>query len=76
MAERFRIVTDELFAKLGAGDLAGEMGVSTQAVKQARMGKGANGYRPAPGGWEKAVVKLIDRRIAQLARLKVRLSQD
>lgn len=76
MAEKFRMVTDELFAKLGAGALAGEMGVSTQAIKQARMEKGSAGYRPPPAGWEKSAVKLIDRRISQLARLKVRLTQD
>ena len=76
MIKTFRMVTDELFGKLGAEELANELACSLGSVKQARMDPGSPSYREPPPGWEKAAIKLIDRRIAQLARLKASLIHD
>jgi hypothetical protein len=76
MAKNFRLVTNELFEKTGAEELAAQIGCSVQSVKQARMDVASPSHRVPPPGWEAAVIKLIDVRIAQLARLKIKLTQE
>jgi hypothetical protein len=52
-------------------DLATAMGVSLQAIRQARANEGTTAYRAPPEGWERAVSKLAEgaaRRHLDLAR--------
>jgi len=74
MAKDFRGVMDELTAKIGAEDMAAELGVSLQRVKQARLGEDSAGRRPPPDGWERAARKLAQRQAAYFQRLADRLS--
>lgn len=68
--------TDTLCQQITLDDLAKELGLSGQTIRKARVTTGSNATRTPPPGWEKASIKLIDKRIAELARLKLRLSQD
>lgn len=74
MTENFRAVTDQLLAKLGAEDLAAEIGCSVQAVKQARMDESSPSYRRPPSGWERAVRKLALARAGALTKLAEKLN--
>jgi hypothetical protein len=65
----FRQATDELIASLTLEDLATALGVSVQAVRQARAAKGSASHRPPPEGWERAVQRLAGVRGDQLMRL-------
>lgn len=67
--------TDALCQQVTLDDLAKEMGLSGQTLRKARVTTGSTATRSPPPGWERAALKLIDRRIAELARLKIRLSQ-
>jgi hypothetical protein len=67
---------DELGARIGAEDMATELGCSLQAVKQARLGGEARGRRPAPEGWEKAARKLAKRQAAHFQRIVDQLSTE
>lgn len=76
MAEKnFRDVTDDLFSKVGAGDLAAELGCSDGAVKQARMDPSSPSHRSPPPGWEKAALKMAKDRVAFFSALVKRLTQ-
>lgn len=65
----FKKATDELLASVTLADLAEALGVSVQAVRQARAAEGAAGHRPPPEGWERGVTKLADRQATRMARL-------
>ena len=54
----FREATDELLAHATLEDLAKTLGVSVQALRQARAVEGTSGYRSPPEGWEKGVLRL------------------
>jgi hypothetical protein len=73
MAKDFRAVMAELGAKIGADEMAAELGVSLQTIKQARMEADSAGRRPAPEGWEKAARKLAQRQAAYFQRLAEKL---
>jgi hypothetical protein len=45
MAKNFRLVTNELFEKTGAEELAAQIGCSVQSVKQARMDVASPSHR-------------------------------
>ena len=62
--------TDELFSAVTAEELAAEIGVSISSVKKSRM---KDPQRPPPPGWEKAVVRLAEKRAAQFAKLATTL---
>jgi hypothetical protein len=76
MAKSFRAVTDELFNKLGAEDLAGEIGCSLGAVKQARMDPSSRSYRQPPSGWQEAAQKLAEAQAVHFTRLADRLKSE
>jgi DNA-binding GntR family transcriptional regulator len=59
----FKAATDALFERVSHEDLADELGVSIAAIRQARLELSANAHRPAPKGWERAVVQLAENRI-------------
>lgn len=73
MAMDFKAATDLLFAKVGADELAAELGSHPQAIKQARMAEGAAGHRSPPPEWQAAVARLARQRAAQLMKLADRL---
>ncbi|HEY0463844.1 MAG TPA: hypothetical protein VGC79_06530 [Polyangiaceae bacterium] len=72
----FRKATDELLASVTLQDIANELGVSLQAVRQARSNEGSTAFRPPPEGWENAVKKLAETRGAKLRRFAERLKQE
>ena len=76
MAKSFRDITDDLFSKIGAEDLAMELGCAVGSVKQARMDQTSPSYRNPPPGWEKAAAKLARDRAAYFTALAKKLSQD
>lgn len=73
MALDFRAATETLLEKVTVEDLAAELDLKPQTVKQARLAEEANGHRSPPTGWEAAVARLAKRRAEQLRRLADRL---
>jgi hypothetical protein len=69
----FRIATDELCAAITHDDIARELGVSVQSIRQARMNKETNGRRSPPDNWKEAVAELAEKRIADYRCLIERL---
>lgn len=65
----YKEVTDRLFERITAADLAGELGVSQNAVARARLDPETRDYRPPPVGWEFAAARVAERRIAALNAL-------
>ena len=59
----FQNATDRMM-ELGASlrELATELGVSHQAVMQARMDPSTTSYRKPPEGWRDAILKIARRR--------------
>jgi hypothetical protein len=72
----FKKATDELLASVTLADLAKGMGVSVQAIRQARSAEGTTSYRSPPEGWGRAVARLASQRAAQLTRLAKRLQSS
>lgn len=70
----FRQATDALLESVTLEDLAKSMGVSVQAVRQARATETSTAHRLPPTGWEMAVTKLAGRRVQLFERLIERLS--
>ena len=67
MKPDYRTATDELVVRgVSLDELATELGVSKQSVKQARMDPASPSYRSPPPGWEKAVARLIRRHCGPL----------
>jgi hypothetical protein len=73
----FRIATDLLFQKVDHEDLAKSLGVSVASIRQARLKESARAKRTPPNGWEKAVLKLAEERLAHYDQLvtELRLSE-
>ena len=69
----FQKATDALLESVTLEDLANAMGVSVQAVRQARAAEGSTSYRSPPEGWESAARRLAKMRATQLLRLASRL---
>ena len=69
----FRKATDELTTSITLEDLATALGVSVQAVRQARAQEGSAGFRRPPQGWERAVVKLVEARAHHYQRFAAKL---
>jgi hypothetical protein len=69
----FRQATDELCAAITHDDIARELGVSVQSIRQARMNKETNGQRSPPDNWKEAVAALAEKRIADYESLIERL---
>lgn len=65
----FREAAQELGRQVTTAEIAGALGVSVDAVRQARLQPGAAGYRRPPEGWEKPILKLAKQRTRQLERL-------
>jgi len=65
----FRKATDELCAAITHDDVARELGVSVQSIRQARMSRESNGQRSPPDNWKEAIVKLAEKRIVEYKSL-------
>lgn len=65
----YREATDQLMARTTLEELAAELGVSVQTMKQARLAPTAAGHRSPPPGWEAAVARVARRHGAALAAL-------
>ena len=69
----FKKSTDSLLEAVTLQDLAGALGVSVQAIRQARAVEGSTSHRTPPGGWEAAIAKLARRQAAKMMALAARL---
>jgi len=65
----FRQATDALLESVTLEDLAKAMGISIQAVRQARAADGTKAHRSPPADWEGAVIKLAEGRAKALTGL-------
>jgi hypothetical protein len=65
----FTEATDRLTQSVSLADLARELGASYGLIRQARMNSDSPSYRRPPSGWESAVVRLAQRRAAELLAL-------
>jgi hypothetical protein len=65
----YKEATDRLFERITAADLAGELGVSQNAVARARLDPTTRDYRPPPSGWQAAVARLALKRGTELLEL-------
>jgi hypothetical protein len=65
----FKEATDRLVSRVLHEDLAAELGVSIQTIRQARLSPDSASYRKPPRGWERAVMKLATRHVIELGRL-------
>lgn len=68
--------TDALARKVSHEDLARELGVSVQTVRQARMDPESPSYRQPPASWRRAVADLARRRGGELQELAEALEGD
>jgi hypothetical protein len=75
MALDFRATMFALGSRVRAQDVAAELGVSLQRIKQARLEVGHGGRRPPPDGWKSAAKKLAERQAENLLKLAAMLSE-
>lgn len=71
----FKKATDELLAGITLEDVAETLGVSVQAVRQARAAEGTTAHRSPPPGWQAGVARLANKRATQLSRLAAKIKQ-
>jgi methyltransferase (TIGR00027 family) len=69
----YKEATDRVLEGITAGDLAGELGISEDAVAGTRLDPDTPGFRPPPEGWRAAVARLAGERASRLLRLKTEL---
>jgi len=72
----FQKSTDRLLERITLEDLANELGVSVQAIRQARVFEQSSAYRPPPSGWPEAIHVLAHKRIKHLQNLIDSLPQE
>jgi len=72
----FQKCTDGLLEKITLEDMANELGVSIQAIRQARVSDQSSAHRSPPRGWTSAVRVLARKRIKQLKKLIDTLPED
>lgn len=65
----FREATDRLCEKVSHEDVAKELGVSVQGIRQARMSDDAKARRQPPKHWPRAVIRLAEKQIMNNRRL-------
>lgn len=73
MSINFRKATDELFEVVSHEELAKEIGCSVATIRQARRDEGTSSYRSPPKGWEKAALKIAERKRDHFAKLVAKL---
>lgn len=70
----FREAIDGLCEKVGHEDIAEALGVSLQAIRQARLNGASKARRSPPEGWQEAVLRLAEDRLAHYRLLIESLS--
>jgi len=65
----FKKATDALLESITLEDLAKAMGVSVQAIRQARAASDSTAHRSPPADWERAVARLAQNRSKMLQTL-------
>jgi DNA-binding GntR family transcriptional regulator len=65
----FRGATDKLGAAITHDDIARQLGISVQSIRQARMNGDSLGQRKPPDNWKVAPVALAESRITYFKRL-------
>jgi hypothetical protein len=68
--------TDRLVGRVTHRELADELGVSLQTIRQARMDPKSSSHRKPPNGWQAAVAKLAARRGGELTKLAEQLRRE
>jgi hypothetical protein len=76
IAMNFKKATDELLASVTLADLADAIGVSVQAIRQARAADGTTAHRAPPEGWEVGVSRLAKKLAKRQERLAGKLGLD
>ena len=69
----FKKATDDLLASVTLADLAGALGVSVQAIRQARADESSTAYRSPPLGWQGGVARLAAKRAKSLEKLAAQM---
>lgn len=72
----FHEATKRLKECLTDQEIADELGVSLQSIRQARMDQGNPSYRPPPEGWRQALIRLCRNREDELRQLAKQLAED
>jgi hypothetical protein len=72
----FREATDVLFGRIEHEKLAKALGLSVASIRQARLSRTAKAHRQPPPGWQRAVIRLAQERIARFRGLIERLKRD
>ena len=65
----FRDAVDALCTGIGHQEVAEALGVSVQAVRQARMKEDSSAFRAPPKGWEDAVIRLAEQKVWHYRKL-------
>jgi hypothetical protein len=65
----FHKCTDALLEKITLEDVARELGVSVQSIRQARVSDKSSAFRAPPSGWKNAARVLAYKRIKKLQTL-------
>ena len=65
----FKEATDAVCKGLDHGDVSEALGVSLQAVRQARLKEGGPAKRAPPKDWRYAIIRLAERRIMYYRKL-------
>jgi hypothetical protein len=72
----FREALDSLCEKVGHEDVAHALGVSVQAIRQARLEPKAKAHRTPPEAWERGVIQLAEKRASHYRRLVDKLRSE
>lgn len=72
----FRDATDALCENLDHNEVAKALDVSLQAVRQARMQPGSNGFRAPPKDWENVAIRIAEKRVWHFRTLIERLREE
>jgi hypothetical protein len=70
----FKQATNALLESVTLDDLAQTMGVSVQAVRQARADERTEAFRSPPAGWERATWRLAEAQARHFTQLAKKLS--
>jgi hypothetical protein len=65
----FKEATDGLFDRVSHEELAEALGVSVASIRQARLSPSAKAYREPPKDWERAVIRLAEKRVWHCRKL-------
>lgn len=71
----FRTATDRLTDCVSSERIAQELGVEAPTVRRYRMKERMKNARTPPAGWQAAIIRLCDERIAHFRKLKRALAR-